>query len=200
MAKAQEIINLDANFWNNRYLEGSHRWDLGAVSPPLKSLADSLTDKNIKILIPGGGNSHEAEYLFSKGFKNVYVVDLAEEPLKNIKNRIPAYPDQQLIHGNFFDVNLTFDLVIEQTFFCAIAPSLREKYVLKMHEILKPGGFVKGVMFDAVLNTEHPPFGGNVQEYTALFSDLFYVHKMESCYNSHETRKGRELFVAFEKK
>lgn len=83
---------LNAEFWNKRYLEGTHGWDLGAVSPPLKAYIDELTNKELKILIPGGGNSYEAEYLFRKGFKNVYVVDLAEEPLKNIQKRVPKFP------------------------------------------------------------------------------------------------------------
>jgi hypothetical protein len=42
-------------------------WDLGQVSPPLKAYIDQLTDKNLRILIPGCGNSYEAEYLLEKG-------------------------------------------------------------------------------------------------------------------------------------
>lgn len=33
---------------------------------PLKVYFDQLTNKDLKILIPGGGNSHEAEYLLKK--------------------------------------------------------------------------------------------------------------------------------------
>ena len=33
--------------------------------------------KNISILIPGCGNSHEAEYLLSQGFTNITVIDIA---------------------------------------------------------------------------------------------------------------------------
>ena len=110
-------MNLSEDFWENKYKKNKTGWDLGEVSPPLKKYFDQLTDKNLKILIPGGGNSYEAEYLFKNGFKNVYVVDISKTALKNIKNRVPDFPVSQLLHANFFDLDATFDLVIEQTFF-----------------------------------------------------------------------------------
>ena len=101
----------DEDFWNNKYKTNKTGWDLGEVSPPLKAYFDQLENKDLKILIPGGGNSYEAEYLFNKGFKNVYVIDVSMYPLKNLKSRIPNFPDLQLLHGNFFELNETFDLI-----------------------------------------------------------------------------------------
>ncbi len=68
-------MDLSANAWDNRYLNNDIGWDLGAVSTPLKVYFEQLENKEIKILIPGGGNSYEAAYLFENGFKNVFVVD-----------------------------------------------------------------------------------------------------------------------------
>lgn len=130
-------MDLSASAWDNRYINNDIGWDLGIVSPPLKAYFDQLENKELKILIPGGGNSYEAEYLFKQGFKNVFVVDLSKTALNNLHNRIPELPNNQLINSDFFDVNDTFDLIIEQTFFCAIAPDLREKYAVKMKELLK---------------------------------------------------------------
>jgi SAM-dependent methyltransferase len=188
-------MDLSADFWNNKYKNNKIGWDLGEVSPPLKVYFDQLDDKEIKILIPGGGNSHEAEYLFKSGFKNVFVVDVSQIALENIKNRIPAFPDAQLIHANFFDLETTFDLVIEQTFFCAISPDLRPKYAAKMHSVLKPKGKVVGLLFDAILNDDHPPFGGDKNEYLPYFRLYFEIKIMEACYNSYANRQGMELFV-----
>lgn len=111
------MIELDATFWNNKYLNNKTGWDLGMISNPLQQYFDQLKDKELRILIPGGGNSYEAAYLFNKGFKNVFVADLAIEPLKNIKKRVPNFPSEHLIHQNFFDLKMEFDLLIEQTFF-----------------------------------------------------------------------------------
>ena len=188
-------MDLSADFWNNKYKNNKIGWDLGEVSPPLKAYFDQLKNKEIKILIPGGGNSHEAEYLFKSGFKNVFVVDVSQIALENIKNRIPTFPDAQLIHANFFDLETSFDLVIEQTFFCAINPELRSQYGKKMHSILKPKGKLVGLLFDALLNDDHPPFGGNKKEYLEYFKEYFQIKKMEVCYNSYSNRQGMELFL-----
>ena len=51
---------LNADFWNNKYLNHTTGWDLGAVSPPLKAYIDSLDNKDLAILIPGAGNAYEA--------------------------------------------------------------------------------------------------------------------------------------------
>ncbi|MCB0780847.1 MAG: SAM-dependent methyltransferase, partial [Flavobacteriales bacterium] len=53
-------MDLDRDFWQQRYADGTTGWDLGAVSPPLKAYFDQLTDKDLRILIPGGGRSYEA--------------------------------------------------------------------------------------------------------------------------------------------
>jgi len=188
-------MDLSADFWNNKYKNNKIGWDLGEVSPALKGYFNQLENKDIKILIPGGGNSHEAEYLFNHGFKNVFVVDVSEIALKNIKKRVPSFPESNLIHANFFDLEETFDVVIEQTFFCAINPELRAKYAEKIHSILKPKGKLVGLMFDAKLNEDHPPFGGNKKEYLSYFSPYFKIAIFEKCYNSYHNGQNMELFV-----
>ncbi|WP_439127801.1 methyltransferase domain-containing protein [Polaribacter sp.] len=188
-------MELSADFWNNKYKTNKIGWDLGEVSPPLKAYFDQLQHKELKILIPGGGNSYEAEYLFNKGFKNVYVIDIAKQPLQNIKVRVPHFPESQLIYQDFFELEEQFDLIIEQTFFCAINLELRPKYAEKIHFILKPQGKLVGVLFDAILNEDHPPFGGNKEEYLNYFQPYFKNVQMTPCYNSFQNRKGMELFV-----
>lgn len=193
-------MNLSEKAWDNRYINNDIGWDLGEVSTPLKTYFDQLENKNIKILIPGGGNSHEAEYLFKKGFTNIFVVDLSKTALQNIKKRVPNFPDKQLILGDFFDLKGDFDLVIEQTFFCAIHPSFREKYAFKMNEILSEKGKLVGVLFNVPLHKDRPPFGGNKEEYINYFKPYFNLKIFETCYNSFGNRKGRELFVKLIKK
>ncbi|MEP0214951.1 MAG: methyltransferase domain-containing protein [Cellulophaga sp.] len=191
---------LDEDFWDNRYITSDIGWDLGEVSPPLKSYFNQLTNKDLHILIPGGGNSYEAEYLHSKGFKNVYVVDLSKTALQNIKSRVPTFPSSHLIHSNFFDLNITFDLIIEQTFFCAISPSLRSKYVEKAFNLLNTNGKIAGLLFNIPLNSTHPPFGGNKEEYIMLFKPHFNIKIMDTAYNSIKPRSGNELFIILQKK
>lgn len=193
-------MNLTEEFWDNRYKTHDIGWDLGEISPPLKAYIDQLTDTSIRILIPGGGNSYEAEYLFNKGFKNVYVLDLSETALSNFKSRVPYFPSHQLLHKNFFDLEMTFDLILEQTFHCAIDPNLRTNYTIKMNQLLSEKGKLVGVLFNVPLNTDRPPFGGSKSEYLERFESKFKIKLIENAYNSHTSRNGRELFFILEKK
>ncbi len=193
-------MELGEDFWDNRYKTNDIGWDLGQISPPLKAYFDQLTNKKIKILIPGGGNSYEAEYLHNKGFTNVYVVDLSKTVLENFQKRVPSFPAAHLLQHNFFDLDNVFDLIIEQTFFCAINPKLRPAYAAKAFEMLDTNGKVAGLMFDAPLNDTHPPFGGSKAEYIEYFKPYFEIKLMEEAYNSIKPRQGNELFFIIEKK
>ncbi len=193
-------MEFDETYWDNRYKNGTTGWDIGHISTPLKTYFDQLEDRSLQILIPGGGNSYEAQYLFEKGFQNVFVLDLSETALSNIQKRMPSFPKEQLIHQNFFDFEGSFDLIIEQTFFCALHPSLRKAYAEKMHQLLQPKGKLVGLLFDFPLTEEGPPFGGSLQEYDSYFSPLFKIDLLERAYNSIPPRAGKELFLKLLKK
>lgn len=186
--------NFDADYWNNRYNEGRVGWNIGYPSTPLKEYIYQLEDKSIKILIPGGGNAYEAEYLYKKGFKNVFVVDVAETAKANFLKRFPNFPANQFLVQDFFELNDTYDLILEQTFFCALHPSLREAYAKKMRELLKKDGKLVGVLFDFPLE-DGPPFGGSKEEYEEYFKKQFKIDILERCYNSITARQGSELFI-----
>lgn len=192
-------MHLNKEFWEDRYVTGQLGWDMGHVSPPLKDYIDQLDDKNLKILVPGAGNGHEVVYLVQQGFKNVFVSDIAHQPLQNIKSKLPDFPEGNLVEGDFFDLaEKDFDLVLEQTFFCALNPALRKDYVDKMHDIIKPKGKLCGLLFNFPLTEDGPPFGGKASEYRKLFSSYFKINILEPATNSIEPRLGSELFFIFE--
>jgi len=185
----------DEKYWTERYINSQTQWDTGDITTPLKEYFDQLTDKNLKILIPGCGNAYEAKYLWENGFKNVYVVDISSQPLNNFAKQNPDFPKSQLIHQNFFDLEGQYDLIVEQTFFCALHPLERDNYAVKCKELLKPKGKLMGVLFDDPLFTDHPPYGGNKKIYEPFFKDRFKLIVFERCYNSIKPREGRELFI-----
>lgn len=187
---------LDNAYWSHRYSNDAAGWDVGEVSTPLKEYFDQLTDKNIAILIPGCGNSYEAEYLLKLGFSNITLIDISSVLCKKLEEKLAPYLSHglKIICGNFFDHHGQYDLIIEQTFFCALDPSLRKAYADKINELLKPGGKLAGVLFNRSFEGG-PPFGGSRNEYLSLFQDQFTVVLMEECYNSIAPRKEAELFV-----
>lgn len=193
-------MTLDSNYWNNRYEEGTTGWDLKEISQPLKAYIDQLQEKSSKILIPGGGYSYEAQYLWEQGFHNVYVVDFSQLALAHLKERVPHFPKEQLLQGDFFELEDTFDLILEQTFFCALDPSLRSRYVQHIHHLLKDHGKLVGLLFDFPLTEKGPPYGGSIEEYQEYFTPYFKTHRMETAYNSTGNRAGKELFINLSKK
>jgi thiopurine S-methyltransferase len=186
---------LNSNYWKERYNTHQTSWDAGTITTPIRKYIDQLKDKSIKILIPGCGNAHEAAYLWEQGFKNIFLLDYVAEPLNNFSEQFPEFPKQQLILKDFFVLNEKFDLIIEQTFFCALDPSLRKAYAEKIHSTLNPDGKLVGVLFNCEFEKQGPPFGGTKSEYLTLFESNFEVRKMNDCYNSIQPRKGNELFV-----
>lgn len=191
---------LDRSYWDNRYKNKQTGWDIGMVSRPLKEYIDQLQGRDMAILIPGCGNAYEAAYLLEKGFTNITLIDIVPDLVNSIKERLSAYPGHQLnvICGDFFSLNQKFDLVLEQTFFCALNPTLRKNYADKMFELLNPGGKLVGVLFNRSFEGG-PPFGGNKKEYAGLFSERFHINVLNECYHSIDPRKGTELFINFSK-
>lgn len=189
---------LDKNFWDQRYLSGQTGWDLGQISPPLKAYFDNLTNKNLRILIPGGGNSHEAVYLLGNGFADVTVVDISEVVCQKLMTD-HATQGLKVICQDFFDHLGQYDLIVEQTFFCALDPSLRQKYMQKMSELLSSEGKLIGLLFNRSFEGG-PPFGGSKEEYQMLFEQATYKVVFDLTPNSIVPRKGTEVFFIATKK
>lgn len=180
-------------FWSQRYKNGQTGWDIGTVSTPIKEYCDQIEDKSIEILIPGCGRAWEALNLLENDFTNVHVLDFAPEPLSELRLR-SGDSDHLNIHCcDFFEHEGKYDLIIEQTMFCAIDPSMRERYITKVFELLQSGGKFVGVLFNREFESG-PPFGGSKDEYLDLMKPHFSTVYMEKCTNSIAPRQGSELF------
>jgi SAM-dependent methyltransferase len=131
------------------------------------------------------------------GFTSVTLIDISSHLVALLRQKFEHLP-LRILHGDFFDHQGCYDLILEQTFFCAIDPALRSNYVAKMIALLKPGGKLVGVLFNRMFDGG-PPFGGSKQEYEALFTPLFNQIKLEHCYNSLESRLNTELFLIAQK-
>lgn len=192
--------NLDQQFWDERYASGKTGWDIGYASTPLTTYIDQLHDPNINMLIPGAGNGYEVVYLLKKGFKNLTVIDISASAINNIAGKLPEGHSVKLIRGDYFDHLGMYDVILEQTFFCALLPGLRKEYVSHSHSLLKDQGYIVGLLFNTIFNREGPPFGGSQEEYRALFQKIFNIRYCDPCYNSIPPRAGSELFIKFIKK
>lgn len=190
----------ESAYWEKRWQTGETGWDLGMVSPPIKQMIDAWPNKDARVLIPGCGNAYEAGYLLQSGFTRVTVIDISPKLIESLS--VKFAPEIELGNlvlqcGDFFELQGTFDLILEQTFFCALHPSYRNAYASKMHELLANNGILTGVLFNREFEGV-PPFGGSVEEYQSYFEPVFKSVSFEPCLNSVAPRLGSEvLFKAY---
>lgn len=191
---------LDSTYWKNRYNDGTARWDLGHVSMPLKAYIDTLENKAVRILIPGAGYGHEALYLKSQGFLHVTVLDYALEPLKTLDALLPPDHGYTLVYEDFFTHTGCYDLILEQTFYCALSLRFRESYFKHMHALLTTNGVLVGLLFYFEQVNPGPPFSCTPEDYERMARVHFYIMSLEPCLNSEPSRAGKELFLQLLKK
>jgi hypothetical protein len=197
--KPNRMAKFNQQYWNDRHSNEDTPWHLQSISPPLKVYIDQLKDKHNRILIPGAGHPHEASYLLALGFTNITVCDISELAIENIRNFIGPSDAITYFSGDFFELEGTYDLILEQTFFCALEPALRGNYIQKMYDLLAENGTLAGLLFASEFAFEGPPFGGTIEEYKTLFGKNLYILSIDMCYNSVVPRQGNELFFICKK-
>jgi thiopurine S-methyltransferase len=159
-------------------------------------------NKSLKILVPGAGLGHEVIYGFKNGFKNIFYMDYARDAIKEFKKKCPYFPKDQILSGDFFKLNNKnrFDVIVEQTFFCAQTPIKRVEYVKKIHQLLMDNGKLVGLLFDINFDNTGPPFGGGIKEYKSLFKEKFEFLEFKTSSLSIKERKNIEVWIDLKKK
>lgn len=191
---------LNQNYWNERWEKEETGWDIGYSSPPIEDYVTQYSNKNARILIPGCGNAHEAEFLLENGFKDITILDISDFAVNILKEKFKHNPEVKVICEDFFTHKGQYDLMIEQTFFCAIPTIMRSDYAKKASELLNENGRIIGVLFNKISEKKGPPFGGTEAEYRFTFKKYFEIEKMEACYNSIPQRTDSEVFINLKKK
>lgn len=191
---------LNQDFWNERWANGQTGWDIGMPSPAIVEYFLQHVDRNASVLIPGCGNAYEALFLQQNGFQKISLIDISTIAVERLKEKFHSYPEIEIYCENFFDHSGHYDVLLEQTFFCALNPKLRKDYVTKSAELLKEKGSIIGLLFNRDFEKAGPPFGGHQEEYEKLFQTHFNIEKMHPAENSIEPRKGTELFIQLRKK
>lgn len=191
---------LGQQYWDAQWTAGKTGWDIGYASPAITTYMAQYPDKNAAILIPGCGNAYEAAYLAANGFTDITLIDIAPAAAGRLKEKFAGMEQIQVICGDFFAHEGRYDLIIEQTFFCALPPAMRGNYAAKTASLLKENGRITGLLFNRRFEQAGPPFGGDTEEYRQLFMPYYRIKEMSTCYNSIPPRADTEVFIQFVKK
>lgn len=191
---------LDQSYWEAQWQSQKIGWDIGYAAPAIVDYMAQYPNKNAAILIPGCGNAYEAAHLVANGFTNITLLDISPKAVDLLKEQFANVPQVKILCADFFEHEGKYDLIIEQTFFCAIPPNRRKEYAMKMASLLNENGRIIGVLFDRKFERQGPPFGGCPCEYKPIFDAHFTIKTMKECYNSIPPRASSEVFINLLKK
>ena len=181
--------------WQRHYEENDLGWDLGQVAPPFVKLWQEEKLPLGKVLVPGCGRGHEVVFMAENGF-DVTAIDFSSGAVTYLKNALKKRNlEGRILHQDFFSLDEShegvYDLVLEQTFFCAISPKQRRDYVLNVSRILKPGGILVGLFY----HTDEqggPPYNTTREDIERHFSKKFEIQELDKTSLSAEQRKDKE--------
>ena len=186
---------LGAGFWNARYQAGETGWDLGEPSPPFLALHRQRVIGPCRVAVPGCGRGLEVAWLAQHGYQ-VTGIDFAPEAIEASRGLLAAAGLCATLEcADLFALPETlegvFDLILEQTCFCAIDPARRADYVESVARLLAPGGRLVG-LFYACKGDNGPPFRTGPEEVRRLFSGAFEIKSLALTHHSHPRRMGEE--------
>lgn len=191
----------DRNYWEERYQEGTTRWDLGQAAPPFVSLLNSpLSPQPGRIAVLGCGRGYDALLFAAHGFE-VVGFDFAPAAISSAIALAQASGNSaQFLQRDIFDLAVefpgAFDYVVEHTCFCAIDPDKRPAYVQLVRSILKPQGELIGLFFTHS-RPGGPPFGVTTKAIRQYFEAEFEILSLVPVTNSVPERQGEEHLGRF---
>ena len=189
--------------WQLHYDEDDLASDLGQDAPPFVDFLESNAIFPCKTLVPGCGRGHEVIFLAENGF-DVTALDYSIGAVNHLNSVILERKlNIKVLNLDFFELDSThdclYDLLIEQTFFCAISPSQRPLYVETVARILKKGGMIAGLFYHTG-QEGGPPFNTTRQDIIKYFSASFEIRELSQAKNSAEKRKDKEWLAILIKK
>ena len=189
--------------WQGHYESNDLGWDLGQVAPPFVKLLEEGKLPVGNVLVPGCGRGHEVVFLAENGFE-VTAIDFSRGAVTYLERALEERNlSSRVLHQDFFGLdhshNGIYDLILEQTFFCAISPRKRQDYVRNVTRLLKSGGVLVGLFYHTG-KEGGPPYNTTREDIERNFSKNFEIQELDKTSLSHEQRKDKEWLGILKKK
>lgn len=206
-----------SDWWSELYRTGDTRWDSGGPHHLMDLLIPPMKLTRLRVLVLGCGAGHDAAWWEKRGHI-VTGVDFSDEALSRARELYGESETLRWVKGDVFQLpqNWTsrFDVIFENTMFCAVPPERREDLVRTWWRLLSPRGRVVGfaLVMDKLFG---PPYGTSEWELrqrlleaparsanrtaSHLRRPRFHPLLWKREQNSVEKRLGHELFFAVER-
>lgn len=155
-------------FWRHGVTPGEYFDKKGAAPALLDELAkDWMPHGTGSALVPGMGRGYDVEALTRSGrYAHVLGVDISETAVETARSYLDGCELRNVWEvrcGDFFRFENTtrFDLVIDYTFLCALPLAMRERWAVRMRDLIVPGGSLITLMYPLGKSEDEggPPFG-----------------------------------------
>lgn len=154
--------------------------------------------------MPGCGAGYDVVAMASPT-RRVIGLDISRTALDQAELVASKSPHVEFIefqNANFFSFAppFKFDLVFDYTFFCALEPSLRDRWAEKMAELLALDGELITLMFPLDVHEGGPPYSVSLEAYEKVLRPWgFRLTSCDSEIPSVESRKGSEQLARWER-
>ncbi|MCC6993713.1 MAG: methyltransferase domain-containing protein [Deltaproteobacteria bacterium] len=211
----------DPAFWSMIWQTGRDGWELGRAAPPLARWVAAHPARRARALVVGCGRGHEVRMLAQAVAAEVVVgVDFAPEAIEAARALTADGTEAaagagaagagaagagaaagsriEFRQADVFTLAAAperYDLALEHTCFCAIAPERRAEYARVMQAVLVPGGRLVGLFWQHG-RAGGPPFSVTRDEVEQLFVAAgFAVAGVEKAPDSVASRAGQEWLI-----
>jgi SAM-dependent methyltransferase len=174
-------------------------FDLGGPSPPLLDWLDEARPAPGRAVVPGCGRGHDALELARRGWEATGV-DFAPAAIADARAAAAraGLATARFLEQDFFslgpELDGAYDLLFEQTCYCAIDPRRRDDYARTAERLLRPGGALLFVVFPVDGRAGGPPFNIGLAEVRERFAPAFEVLELAQPRRpSAPGRAGKEL-------
>ena len=185
--------------WAGRYRDENTPWDLGGPHPEiLRRLAAGELGAPSRVLVPGCGRGYDALALAEAGWSvtAVDVVALDTPALRSLRARGGRYVVTDALA---FDAGEPFDLVLDHTFFCALAPAQRPAWGGMIERVLAAEGTLAVLVFPCGKTPAEggPPHGMSASDLALALGNGFVLVRDEPALERVERRKWEERWEVF---
>jgi methyl halide transferase len=179
-----DVPGPDLDFWEKRFTAGTTPWDRGAPGPQLlRWLDDGTIGPGLRVAVPGCGSGHDVALLARAG-RLATGIDYAPAALALARQRLAS----EGLHAELVQADVTswqpaapFDLIYEQTCWCALHPDRWSAYAAQLHRWIRPGGQLLLMLMQYLRpsasegRVEGPPYHVDIHAARALLAEPLWA-------------------------